>query len=259
MEQADNTLSDTTAAPTAPWQRLMAGHGFLAELHRLYDTRFMYELEMLMAAPDPDMEDLSKGVEAAARAYIRERRNMRRRKPGAMEYRRLSALSAKLEAISIDLARVQRSPNCSVKLADALETKVQSADPSAAGIANLIDGAFGPGDPIAHISAFLDLLQEAAAETVSLGEQDTPSAYYKADLDGWFRKARKTDSQPVAALARAFRPYWERNARRPFNAGRYDPTTKQNKAYAVDAIHLIARKLDPDLTRTRVVTVMRVI
>lgn len=259
MNQTDNTIPDTTAAPTAPWQRLMAGHGFLAELHRLYDVRFMYELEMLVAAPNPDREDLSKGVEAAARAYIRERRNMRRRKPGAMEYRRLSALSAKLEAVSVDLARVQDSPNCSGKLADALETLARSADPSAAGIVNLIEGAFGPGDPVSHVAAFLDLLQKAAAETVALGENESPSNYYGADLDRWSRKARKTESQPVAALARAFRPYWERNAMRPFNAGRYDPATKQNKAYAVDAIHLIGRKLDPGLTRARVVTVMRVI
>ncbi len=205
------------------------------------------------------MEDVNKGVEAAARAYIHERRNMRRRKPGAMEYRRLSALSDKLEAVSAELVRVQGSPNCSGKLADALETQARSADPSAAGIVNLIEGAFGPGDPVSHIAAFLDLLQNAAAQTVSLGENESPSSHYGADLDRWARKPKKTDSQPIDALARAFRPYWERNAMRPFNAGRYDPATKQNKALAVDAIHLIARKLDPDLTRARVVTVLRVI
>ena len=259
MEQADNTLPDIEAEPTAPWQRLMAGHGFLTELHRLYDTRFMLELEMLMAAPNPAIEDLRTGVEAAARAYIRERRKMRRRKPGAKEYRRLSALSEKLDAVSVELARVQDSPNCSGKLADALETWAQSADPSAAGIANLIEGAFGPGDPVGHIAAFLELLHKATADTVALGEHDTPSSYHEADLDRWSRRPKKTESQPIAALARAFRPYWERNAMRPFNAGRYDPATKQNKATAVDAIHLIGQKLDPDLTRARVVTVIRVI
>ncbi len=258
MEQAVNTLPDTATEPTAPWQRLMAGRGFLTELHRLYDTRFMYELEMLMG-PKANVDELRKGVEAAARAYIRERRKMRRRKPGAMEYRRLSALSAKLEPVLVDLARVQDSPNCSGKLADALEMQARSADPSAAGIANLIEGAFGPGDPVGHIAAFLDLLQKAAAQTVALGENDTPSSYYRADLDRWSQRPKKTESQPIAALARAFRPYWERNAMRPFNAGRYDPATKQNKATAVDVIHLIGQKLDPDLTRARVVTVMRVI
>lgn len=258
MEQADNTLPDTDTSPTAPWQRLMTGHGFLSELHRLYDARFMLELEMLVG-PKANADDLRKGVEAAARAYVRERRNMRRRKPGAMEYRRLSALSARLEPVLMDLARVQSSPNCSGKLADALEMQARSADPSAAGIVNLIEGAFGPGDPVGHIAAFLGLLQNAAAQTVALGENDSPSSYYGADLDRWSRRPKKTESQPIFALARAFRPYWERNAIRPFNAGRYDPATKQNKATAVDVIHLIGQKLDPDLTRTRVVTVMRVI
>ncbi|NOC47041.1 hypothetical protein [Ruegeria sp. HKCCD7559] len=258
MDQADNTLPGTEAAPITPWQRLMTGHGFLPELHRLYDARFMLELEMLVG-PKADAGNLRAGVEAAARAYIRERRRMRKRKPGAMEYRRLSALSDKLEAVSVELARVQDSPNCSGKLADALETQARSSNPSAAGIANLIEGAFGPGDPVGHIAAFVELLHKATAETVALGEHDTPSSYYEADLDRWSRRPKKTESQPIAALTRAFRPYWERNAMRPFNAGRYDPATKQNKATAVDAIHLIGQKLDPDLTRARVVTVMRVI
>ncbi|WP_299899405.1 hypothetical protein [uncultured Ruegeria sp.] len=102
-------------------------------------------------------------------------------------------------------------------------------------------------------------MHKATAETVALGEHDTPSSYHEADLDHWSRRPKKTESQPIFALARAFRPYWERNAMRPFNAGRYDPATKQNKATAVDAIHLIGQKLDPDMTRARVVTVMRVI
>ncbi|WP_377191377.1 hypothetical protein [Ruegeria meonggei] len=216
----------------------------------------MLELEMLIG-PKADVADLRKGVEAAARAYIRERRRMRQRKPGAMEYRRLSALSEKLEAVSVELARIQASPNCSGKFVDALETQTQSAEPSAAKIANLIEGAFGPGDPVGHIAAFLDLLQKAAAQTVALGENDSPSSYYGDDLDRWSCRPKKTESQPIFAMARAFRPYWECNAMRPFNAGRYDPSTKQNKAVAVDAIHLIGQKLDPDLPRARVVTVMR--
>ena len=201
MEQADNTLPDSEPASTVPWQRLMAGHGFLSELHRLYDARFMLELEMLIG-PKADVDDLRIGVEAAARAYVRECRKMRRRKPGAMEYRRLSALSAKLEPVLVDLARVQVSPNCSGKLADALEKQARSADPSAAGIVNLIESAFGPGDPVGHIAAFLDLLHKATAETVALGEHDTPSSYHEADLDRWSRRTKKTESQPIAALAR---------------------------------------------------------
>lgn len=121
----------------------------------------------------------------------------------------------------------------------------------------MIDGAFGPGDPVAHIAGFLDLLQKSAAHTVHLNEQDTPTSYHNADLDHWHRRPKKTESQPIFALARAFRPFWDRNAMRPFNAGRYDKATKQNKAIAVDVIHLIACKLDPELPRARVVTVMR--
>lgn len=256
MEQADNTPVDTNAASLVPWQRLMAGHGFLFELQQLYDARFMLELEMLIG-PKVDVADLRIGVEASARAYIRERRRMRRRKPGVKEYRRLSALSEKLEAVSVELARIQASPNCSGKFVDALEAQTQSAVPSATKIAGLIDGAFGPGNPVEHIAAFLDLLQTSAAQTVALNDHDTPSSYYGIELDHWSRRPKKTDSQPIFALARAFRPYWERNAMRPFNAGRYDPSTKQNKAVAVDAIHLIGQKLDPDLPRARVVTVMR--
>lgn len=125
-------MNQTTAlTQTAPWQRLMTDHGFLLELHRLYDARFMSELEMLIG-PKANIEDLRSGVEAAARAYVKERRRMRRRKPGVMEHRRLSALSEKLEAVSAELVRVQASPNCSGKLAEALEEQAKSAGPSAA-------------------------------------------------------------------------------------------------------------------------------
>ncbi|CUH89946.1 hypothetical protein PH5382_03901 [Phaeobacter sp. CECT 5382] len=211
----------------------------------------------MLIGPKANIEDLRSGVEAAARAYVKERRRMRRRKPGVMEHRRLSALSEKLEAISAELVRVQASPNCSGKLAESLEEQAKSAGPSAAKLASMIDGAFGPGDPVAHIAELLNLLHKSASQTVYLNEEETPDSYHNADLDHWHRRPKKTESQPVFALARAFRPYWDRNAMRPYNAGRYDKATKQNKAIAVDVIHLIACKLDPELPRARVVTVMR--
>jgi hypothetical protein len=256
MDQTESPTPATDAQPPAPWQRLMEGQSFLIELHQLYDARFMLELEMLIG-PKAGVDDLRKGVEAAARAYIRERRKMRRRKPVVMEYRRLWALSDKLEAVLGELSRIQASPNCSGKLAEALEARAQTAESSAAKIANMIDGAFGPGDPITHIAGFLDLLQKSAAQTLHLNEDDTLKCYHEADLNRWQNRPKKTESQPIFALARAFRPYWDRNAMRPYNAGRYDKTTKQNKAIAIDVIHLIAQKLDPDLPRARVVTVMR--
>lgn len=233
----------------------MTGEGFLIELQRLYDARFMLELEMLIG-PKADVDDLRAGVEAAARAYVRERRLMRRRKPGKREHHRLSSLSEKLDAVSAELSRIQRSPNCSGKFADALEDLAPSAEPNAAKIFALIDGAFGPGDPVSHIKGFVELLQKSAAHTVANGD---PGSYLRTEQDRWSKRAKKMPSQPIAALAHAFRPYWERNAVPPFGAGYYDPATKQNKATAVDVIHLIGRKLDPELPRARVVTVMRVI
>ncbi|MEY8099852.1 hypothetical protein AB9F29_21070 [Falsihalocynthiibacter sp. S25ZX9] len=59
------------------------------------------------------------------------------------------------------------------------------------------------------------------------------------------------------ALALAFRPYWLRNSPRPFTAGKYSAKTKQNESYAVEAVLLIAQKLDPNITRANVVTVLR--
>jgi len=236
----------------------MTGQGFLVELQRLYDARFMLELEMLIG-PKADVDDLRAGVEAAARAYVRERRVMLRRKPGKKEHRRLSALTEKLEAVSAELTRIQRSPNCLGKFAEALEDLAPLADHSAAKVYDLIDGAFGPGDPVQHIASFVDLLQNAAAQTLGYGEPEDPASYHQADLDRWDRRPKKMPSQPIAALARAFKPYWDRNAMRPFSVGRYDKATKQNHSVAVDVIHLIGRKLDPELPRARVVTVMRVI
>lgn len=248
--------TDTRAI--APWERLMAGQGFLLELRRLYDARFMLELERLIG-PKADVEDLRAGVEAAARAYVRERRVMLRRKPGKKEHRRLSSLAEKLGAVSAELVRIQHSPNCSGKIAEALEELAPSADPSAAKVFELIDGAFGPGDPVLHIARFVDLLHDAAAQTLVDGAPEDAISYHQAELAGWDRRPKKMPSQPIAALARAFKPYWDRNAMRPFSVGRYDKATKQNKSVAVDVIHLIGHKLDPELPRARVVTVLRVI
>lgn len=236
----------------------MGGHGFLAELARLYDARFMVELEMLIG-PKADVDDLRAGVEAAARAYIRERRLMRRRKPGKKEHRRLSALTEKLEAASDELDRIQGSPNCSGKFAEALDALAPSAGPGAAKMYKLIDGAFGPGDPVSHISEFIGLLHDAAAQALADGKPGDPASYHKAELDRWDNRSnkKKMPSQPVAALARAFKPYWDRNAMSTYGVGFYDPAVKENKALAVDVIHLIGRKLDPELPRARVVTVMR--
>ncbi|WP_425080010.1 hypothetical protein [Ruegeria denitrificans] len=44
----------------------------------------------------------------------------------------------------------------------------------------------------------------ACEATDGMGEHDTPSSYHKADLDHWSRRPKKTESQPIAALARAF-------------------------------------------------------
>ena len=51
----------------------MAGQSFLMELHRLDDSRFMAELEMLIG-PNASLEGLRNGAETAARAYPREHR-----------------------------------------------------------------------------------------------------------------------------------------------------------------------------------------
>ena len=262
MEHASSPHPDagpaTVTPATAPWERLMAGQGFFVELRRLYDARFMLELEMLIG-PKADVDDLRAGVEAAARAYVRERRLMRRRKPGKWEHRRLSALTEKLDAVSAELIRIQKSPNCTGKLADALEELPASADPNAAKLLALIEGALGPGDPVRHIAGLVGLLHGAAAQTLAYGDEGDPASYHLIDQDRWAKRAKKMPSQPIAALAHAFRPYWDRNAMHPFGAGYYDPATKQNKAIAVDVIHLIGCKLDPELPRARVVTVMRVI
>lgn len=256
MDQANRLPAAADDGPFTPWQRLMRSPAFLAELDRLYDARFLVELEMLVG-PRADIDELRKGVCIAARAYVKERRRMRHRKPGKLEHRNLLGLSAKLEGVVAALARVEKSPNCSGKLSEALKELSTTADPSAVGIASAMDTALGPGDPVHHIAKFLNLLQQAVAQTVALDEVGTPESYYEADLDCWYARPKTTESQPIAALARAFRPYWDRYALRPFTAGRYDKTTGQNKAPAVDAIHLIGRKLDPELPRARVVTALR--
>ena len=256
-------MQDSPSA-TASWQVLRDSPHFLENLSRLFDEVFLEDLERI-AGPHASRGDLRKGTIIATRAYLLQRRRMERRKPGKREFARMHSLKKKLGELARELERIHASPNCRGKFADAIDGQRTKNSDAPLSLENVLDTSFGSGDPVAQIARFIDTLHKAAIttapqETDHLADwqvADLADATREHELQQWAKRPKKRESAPLMALARAFQPFWLRNSSRPFTAGKYSKKTKQNESYAVEAVLLIAKKLDESVTRANVVTVLR--
>lgn len=245
------------------WQSMMRNDDFQGDLARIYNDTFVRTLAR-MAGPSANLGDLRNGIEAGARAYLLVRRNMARRKPGKMEARRLEPIANAAYSLQSALDRIESSPNPRLRLMDALDELALSETGPGANLIREIEKKFGPGDPLRVLDDTIRLLALAAAQTVNKtpGQADDDrfvrhAALYDTELAAWDKRARKTETQPIIALAKAFRPFWQRNSEHPYTEGMYDKKQRRTLSPAVDAVHRIGLQLDSKLQRKRVVTAFR--
>ncbi len=245
------------------WQRLTESDDLRRDLARVYDDMFIRTIARL-AGPRANSVDLRKGIEAGVRAYLLTRRNMKRRKPGRLEARRLEPIADTARSLHSTLSRIEGSPNPRLRLMDALETLAISESGPGAALIREVEKIFGPGDPLRVLQDVTRLLALAAAQTV--GKAPGPSdenrierhdTLYETEIGAWNARIRKTETQPVTALARAFLPFWQRNSEHPYTEGMYQKHEHGTVSISVDAVHRIGRKLDSTLPRKRVVTAFR--
>lgn len=82
-------------------------------------------------------------------------------------------------------------------------------------------------------------------------------AEFALETEEWRRRSASFKLRPthaIVAFLGAFKPIWERNSDHPFTEGMHYTETNSTVSYAVDAAHLILRKLDPALPRSTIVT-----
>jgi hypothetical protein len=245
------------------WQCLSQTSDLKQDLRILYDDIFLRELKR-SAGAGANAAELFNGIDLGVRAYLNERRDMTRRKPGKLEARKLEAISDAAYALSVALNRIASTPNAKLNLSNALMRVAADEAGRGAALISLANEAFGPGDPLTATQNFADLLMRTSAEIARKSPGPSPEdkrergqIFLSAELERWEKRPRKTETQPVRALAAAFRPVWERNSTHPYTEGMYDPKLRRTVSHAVDAVHRIGRKLDPKLSRARVVTAFR--
>jgi len=245
------------------WESMMQTNDLQSELSLLYDDTFIRTIARL-AGPRANPGDLRKGIEAGVRAYLLTRRSMKRRKPGRLEARRLEPIADAAHSLHSTLSRIEGSPNPRLKLTEALEALAISESGPGAALIRDVEKIFGPGDPLRVLEDVTRLLTLAAAQTVGKapGHSDENrierhETLYETEIDAWNARTRKTETQPVIALARAFRPFWQRNSEHPYTEGMYQKQKLGTASISVDAVHRIGLRLDSNLPRKRVVTAFR--
>jgi hypothetical protein len=73
----------------------------------------------------------------------------------------------------------------------------------------------------------------------------------------WRRRKATFKLRPthaIVAFLEAFKPIWEQNSDHPFTEGMHYTETNTTLSPAVDAAHLILKKLDPSLLRSTIIT-----
>lgn len=254
-------MANTGSRPR--WTALMYSNNLREDLAHIYDPIFVKNI-MRLAGPAAKAADLRQGIEYGVRAYLRARRSMTRRKPGKMEARRLEPVADAAHSLQDAFQRIERSPNPRLKLNEALEHLATTETGPGANLLREAERLFGPGDPLRVFEDLARLFAEAAAQTVqkppgpSIEDRtERHGAVLKSDLDHWNNRNRKTETEPVLALARAFRPTWKRNSCHAYTEGMFDQKLRRTVSPAVDAVHKIGCALDSNLTRSRVVTAFR--
>ena len=252
-----------TTDTTPPWKVLLYSDNLPRDLRTLYGESVLLRISDLAEGRIPARE-LRDGVERAARAYLRTRRDMQRRKPGKLAHRRIEAVADAAHSLSRALARLEESPNPQLKVAAQLETFAQDRDGRGANLLRLAQLLHGPGAPMQALREISEALAEVSASLVDKapgegrdGMDERGAVAYQADLQAWNKRPPKTETVPMRAMAASFRDTWQRHSFQPYTEGKYDKQTGGTKSPAVDAVLLIGRALNPQLSRARVVTAFR--
>ncbi|WBL34040.1 hypothetical protein O5O51_04885 [Sinirhodobacter sp. HNIBRBA609] len=254
-------MPKTDAPP--PWEALLYSDNLPRDLAKLYDEPFLARIAALANARVP-AASLREGVEEAARAYLLARRDMRKRQPGKLAHRRIEAVADTSYALARALERLEVSPNPQLKVAEALERLSQDRSGRGAHLLRIIQTWHGPGDPMRALREISDALAEVSAELVGKAPGDPRDGMdargaitHLADLAAWRERPVKTETVPVRAMAADFRTTWQACSFLPYTEGKHDKRRGGTKSPAVDAVHMIGLALDPDLSRSRVVTAFR--
>lgn len=251
------------AETNPPWHSLIDSNNLKNDLQRIYDSAFIEELAAIVGtgATNPN---LFLGIESAVRAYLFTRREMTRRKPGKLETRRIEPVADAAQQLFLALSKLNDTPNPQLKIIAALEEEISNQTGRGADLLSLAQTRHGPGDPLRTLREISALLATSTAQIVGKAPGDPTddrtnrsATILKTELDVWANRKRKTETDPVLALVRAFRPTWLGCSASPYTEGMYRKAERRSVSSAVDSILLIGRKIDPKLSRARVGTAFR--
>lgn len=256
-----NSIKNTANVPV--WERLLESDDINADLRDLYDTYFQVDLFRVAGLNAPN-GILTDGVKVAVKAYLHTRHDMKRRKPGKMETRHIERASDAAHGLHVALSKIENHRNVQLKLASAITEAITEKRGRGADLLRVGMTRHGIGDPFRALKEISEILADVSASLVSKDvggpSDDCRERGYeiqKAELAGWSLRERKTETQPITALVKAFRPSWEQCSAHPYTEGMYRTDLRRTVSPAVDAVLLIGRKIDSKLSRKRVVTAFR--
>jgi hypothetical protein len=253
-----------TVAPET-WRRLMSSEDLAADLQALFaDT---IPEACALAGPGANPEDMQAGAALAARAYLEVRLHRQRRAPGQREAKQLERVANAAAELARALEVIPRGRAASIKMRRAIRQAATTNPGMGAGLAARIHEAHGPGDPLRGLRELSRITAISAASLVGKDldeEYERPSARHDRlvaslaeDRALWETGALQLPERAaLEVFCAAFRPCWERNSTHTFTRGA-TVDGGQTKSRAVDTLHLLARKLDARLPRSRVVTAVR--
>lgn len=252
---------EDTALPQ--WKILMESNDLYNDIRKIYDLAFQRELAQITGA-GANNQMLLQGVETGVRAYLTTRQDMTRRKPGKMETRNIDPVARAAHQLYMALSKIENSPNPQLKLSAAILNACTQEKSRGADLLKLARHRHGPSDPLRTLRDISRLLSDAATTVTQSNVCDTfenkrarGDAIREAELAVWSQRKRKTETHPVLALVKAFRPSWERCTAYPYTEGMYRKGLRRTDSPAVDAVLLIGQRIDPSLSRKRVVTAFR--
>lgn len=256
-----NSIKNTENVPV--WERLLDSDDINADLRDLYDPYFQADLLQIAGLKAPN-RILTDGAKSAVRSYLHVRHEMKRRKPGKMETRHIERVCDAAHSLYLALSKIENHRNVQLKLASAITDAITEKGGRGADLLRVGMTRHGVGDPFRALKEISEILAEASAPLVNK-EVGGPSddcrergyEIQKAELADWSLLERKTETLPVTALVKAFRPSWEQCSDHPYTEGMYRKDIRRTVSPAVDAVLLIGRKIDSKLSRQRVVTAFR--
>jgi hypothetical protein len=253
-----------TDAPET-WRRLLLSEDLPADLDALFADSIPEACAL--AGADADPADMRAGAELAARAYLEVRLHRQRRAPGQREAWQLERVAKAAAELARALEVLPRGRAASIKMRGELRQVMTERPGLGADLAARAHDVHGPGDPMRGLRELSRITAVAAARLVrkDLADEDETSharhnrlhAVTADERTLWDSGAMQTPERAaLEAFCAAFRPCWERNSGHTFTRGS-TADGGLTKSHAVDTLHLLGRKLDARLPRSRVVTAVR--